>query len=401
MPWRLVAALGLTQITAWGSIYYLFALLLPHLQRDLDGSPAAVVGAFSVALLTSGMLAPGVGRWIDRFGGRALMTAGSVLGAVGLLLLARVQALSGLYAVWILLGVAMAATLYEPAFAVIARASAHGYRRAIGVVTLFGGLASTVFWPLGQWLIERYGWRDATALLGLLNLALCVPLHAGVLPGAAPRSTAPAASAAVTPAHTGQDLRSALRDARFYLLGLAFTANALVLSAMAVHLMPMLVEKGLTPLQAAAVGAMVGPMQVLGRFVELTWAYRFKPLAVGVVAMALLPASLLLFHALGPWPVLFGFFALLYGAGNGIGTIVRGTIPAEIFGRAHYGAVAGAVAAPVLVAKASGPLVAALLWAASGSYAALALTLAAVAAVSVLGLATLWRYPAQHTAPVT
>lgn len=400
--WRLVVALGFTQITAWGSVYYVFALLLPHLHAQLGTSKEAVVGAFSLALLTSGLLAPWVGRRIDRHGGRWLMSAGSILGALGLVLLSRVDSLAQLYFAWLLLGVSMAATLYDPAFAVLARVFDQGYRRAITVLTLFGGFASTVFWPLTQLLIDRYGWRDATALLGLFNLLLCLPLHLLFVPArgrtpAAATAAPSAASASASPGRSSRDLRAALREPAFYLLCGAFTANALVFSAMAVHMLPMLVDKGLTPLQAAAIGALAGPMQVLGRAVEMLFGGRFRATQVALVATGLLPLSLLLFHLLGPMSLGYLAFAFLYGAGNGVTTIVRGAIPAELYGRDHYGAINGALAAPVLVAKASGPLVAAMVWTLSGGYGALPLALAAVAALSVLLLLLLRAPRAQST----
>ncbi len=180
-----------------------------------------------------------------------------------------------------------------------------------------------------------------------------------------------------------------MRTPAFYLLCGAFMANALAFSAMSVHLLPMLVDKGLTPLQAAGIGALAGPMQVLGRLVEMTLASRYKALHAGLIAMAMLPLSLLLFAGLGTAMAPYWVFAFLYGAGNGITTIVRGAIPAEVFGRSSYGAVNGAMAAPVLLAKAGGPLMAAVLWVAAGGYAAIALILAAVAAVSVVLVAPL------------
>lgn len=380
-PWRIVLALGITQITAWGSVYYGFAVLLPHLYAELGVRKEWVVGAFSLALLVSGLLAPWIGRQIDRRGGRCTMTAGSVAGGLGLIALSRVDSLAALYGVWLLLGASMAATLYEPAFTVIARSFAANYRRAISVLTLFGGFASTVFWPLAQLLIDQLGWRDATAILGALNLLVCAPLHALMLPTTRAR-TAPAAPALTS--QGSQDVEQALRNPAFYFLCAAFTCNALVFSAMAVHMLPMLTDKGLTPIEAAMVGAMVGPMQVLGRITELLFSQRFTALQIGTVSMSLLPLSLLVFYALGPVPTLFLVFAFLYGAGNGVTTIVRGAVPADVFGRQHYGAINGAMALPVLVAKAIGPVAAALVWALSGGYANLPLVLTAVAAVSVV-----------------
>ncbi|MDQ3188718.1 MAG: MFS transporter [Pseudomonadota bacterium] len=380
-PWSTVAALGITQITAWGSIYYVFALLMEQLQADLHASKTVIVGAFSVALLVAGLLAPFVGSLIDRYGGRALMTTGSIVGGLALIALGHVTTIAELYVVWVVLGAAMAATLYEPAFAVLTRLFAMGYRRAITVLTLFGGFASTVFWPLTQLLIDHYGWRDSVAILGLLNLVVCAPLHAWMLPGTKRVATAPDAEREA--GSTSTNLRQALAERSFYLLCAAFTANALVFSAMAVHMLPMLIDKGLSAFQAAAVGAMVGPMQVLGRLVEMFIGSRFKASLVAVMAMTMLPLSLVLFYFLGPVPAAFVAFAFLYGAGNGVMTIVRGTVPAEFYGLDHYGAVNGAMAMPVLLAKASGPLIAAAIWVAAGSYSTVALVLAAIAATSV------------------
>ncbi len=380
-PWGTVAALGVTQITAWGSIYYVFSLLMEQLQTDLHASKTAVVGAFSVALLVSGLLAPFVGRSIDRYGGRTLMATGSVVAGLSLIALGQVTTIAQLYFVWVVLGIAMAATLYEPAFAVLTKLFATNYRRAITVLTLFGGFASTVFWPFTQFLIDHYGWRDSVAILGLLNIGVCAPLHAWMLPANKGTGTARVTEHDVV--QTSKNLRQALAEKSFYLLCAAFTANALVFSAMAVHMLPMLIDKGLSAFQAAAVGAMVGPMQVLGRLVEMFFGGRFKASLVAVLAMTMLPLSLVLFYFLGPVPAAFVAFAFLYGAGNGVMTIVRGTIPAHIYGPDHYGAVNGAMAMPVLLAKASGPLIAAAIWTFAGSYSAVALILAAVAATSV------------------
>ena len=384
-PWSVVFALGVTQITAWGSIYYLFSLLMLPLQRDLGADKSVIVGAFSGALLISGLLAPSVGALIDRRGGRSLMAAGSLLGATGLAALSFVSGPIGLYLVWALLGVAMSATLYEPAFAVITRAFPLNYRRAITALTLFGGFASTVFWPFTQSLIDGLGWRDAVRILALLNLVLCVPLHLWVLPAGG----RPPATAAVSTVPS-RALREVMRDKVFYLLAAAFTANMLTFSAMAVHMIAMLGAKGMSPAQAALFGALIGPMQVVGRLLEMGVGRRFAAHRVGMVAMALLPLSLGLFLVAEGSAWTFVLFASLYGAGNGIVTIVRGAIPVELFGRDHYGAINGALAAPVLAAKAAGPLVASLVWTLTGGYDQVIGVLAAVAlgAVAFLGWAS-------------
>jgi len=378
-PWGAVLALGITQITAWGSIYYSFALLMEPLQSALGASKSAVVGAFSVALLASGLLSPWVGRLIDHAGGRFVMAAGSALGGVALCALAFVTTLPQLYLVWAALGVAMAATLYDPAFAVLTQAFRANYRRAITTLTLFGGFASTIFWPVTAYLMETYGWRDAMLVLGALQLLVCLPLHLFALPRRRHRAVA---AQSVLPNEA--TLREVLRDRTFYLLCLAFTANALVFSAMAVHMLAMLEVKGLTLMEAALIGALVGPMQVLGRVIEMLFERRTSPSRVGLIAMGLLPVSLAVFFVGDGTLAIFVLFALLYGGGNGVMTIVRGTIPVELYGRAHYGAVNGAMAAPVLISKAFGPVAAAMVWAAAGGYDGVVLALAAIAASSLV-----------------
>lgn len=381
-PWGAVLALGVTQITAWGSIYYLFALLMEPLQSALGASKSSVVGAFTGSLLIAGLLAPIVGRSIDRRGGRALMAAASLLAAGSLAALAYVQTLTQLYVVWALLGVAMAGTLYEPAFAVVTRAFVSNHRRAIAVLTLFGGFASTVFWPLGQSLISSVGWRDTTLIFGAINLLVCVPLHLLALPDR--DATAESDMASRTVSTSSMSLAEALRDPTFHLLAAAFTVNALVFSGMSVHLLAMLAAKGLTAGHAAALGALIGPMQVIGRLAEMFLGQRISPSRVGMIAMGLLPMSLFLFVLAGASWWSFIVFAILYGSGNGVMTIVRGTVPVELYGRDHYGAVNGAMAAPVLIAKAAGPLVAAVAWTMVGDYDTVALLLASLALSSLL-----------------
>ena len=227
--------------------------------------------------------------------------------------------------------------------------------------------------------METYGWRDAMLVLGALQLLVCLPLHLFALPR---RRHRPIAAKSVLPNEA--TLREVLRDRTFYLLCLAFTANALVFSAMAVHMLAMLEVKGLTLMEAALIGALVGPMQVLGRVIEMLFERRTSPSRVGLIAMGLLPVSLAVFYVGDGTLAIFVLFALLYGGGNGVMTIVRGTIPVELYGRAHYGAVNGAMAAPVLISKAFGPVAAAMVWAAVGGYDGVVLALAAIAASSLV-----------------
>jgi len=372
-----VAALGIAQIISWGSLYYAFSFLITPLMEASGGDKPTVFAAFSLGLLVSGLLSAPIGALIDRRGGRGVMTAGSLAGAVLLAALSQVQSVVALYAVWAGLGAVMAATLYDPAFAVITRLFSANYRRAITTLTLFGGFASTVFWPLTQFLISEIGWRQALLVLAALNLAVCVPVHWWVLSSS---NISPRMRPVVTAGSSA--FRVALRTPVFYLLTLAFTGNALVFSATQVHMMSMLQAKDLSPASAAAVGAMIGPMQVTGRVLELAFASRLSASTVGILAMAFLPIALWLLSMAGvQWPMLVAF-AVIYGIGNGAMTIVRGAIPAELFGRDAYGAINGAMAAPVTVAKAAGPLVAALLFAGLGGYDGTLLVLIVIGAVS-------------------
>ena len=285
----------------------------------------------------------------------------------------------------------MAGCLYDPAFATLHAISGPAYRKAVTALTLFGGFASTVFWPLTQFLIAELGWRHALLVLALLNLVVCAPLHWWVLPrdghGGRMRPVGPAGPGA---------FRAALRTPVFYLLTIAFTGNALVFSATQVHLMSMLQAKHLSAASAALVGAMIGPMQVTGRVLELAFASRLSASTVGILAMAFLPIALWVLGLAGvQWPLLFAF-AVIYGIGNGAMTIVRGAIPAELFGRDAYGAINGAMAAPVTVAKAAGPLVAALLVAGLGGYDGTLQVLIVIGAAMVLLILVIPQRPGRH-----
>jgi MFS family permease len=373
--WRLVAALGVTQIVSWGSMYYAFSLMIGAFAAAAHADRSVVVGAFSVALVFAGLASAPIGRLIDRHGGRWVMTTGSLAGGLLLAALAGVGNAWQLYALWALLGVAMAATLYDPAFAVLVQVFHERQRQAITALTLFGGFASTVFWPLTQALMQHLGWQQALLALGALNLLVCAPLHAWILPGTSGmRGKAPG-----TPSQ-----RISTHDWTFVGLCIAFTGNALVFSAMSVHLISLLQGKGLSAAHAAWVGALIGPMQVTGRVLEYTLLSRWSPSRVGSLAMWMLPASLGLLALVVPQLGVMAAFALLYGMGNGVMTIVRGATPVELYGRERYGAINGAMATPVLVAKAAGPIFASLVLTATGSLLQVLLFLAAIGAISAV-----------------
>lgn len=374
--WRVVAALGVTQIISWGSLYYAFAVVMDGVRNDLGASYPVVVGAYSVAILVSGFAAAPVGRHIDRHGARVPMTVGSLSAAVLLAAFSQVASVPALYLVWAGIGCAMALVLYEPAFASLALVFRANLRRAITGLTLVAGFASTVFWPLTQWLDTQWGWRNAMVVLAALNLVVCVPLHFWVLP---PRGRGEASpGAASDPAGRAR----LLRDPRFRWIAAAFTLNMLAQASLSVHLLAILQEKGFSAAAAAWLAALVGPMQVASRVVELAVASRVRAVQVAALAMLASPVAMAVLLVAGgdaSWVVVF---VMLYGASCGVMTIVRGTVPAEIWGRDGYGALAGLMATPVILMRAVAPSVAAAFLAASGSYAAVEWMLLAASLMS-------------------
>jgi MFS family permease len=365
-PAALLTALGLAQIISWGSFYYAFALLIPSLSAHLRTSTAGVVAAFSLALLVSGLLSAPVGHWIDRHGGRHLMAGGTLAGALLLLLMSQVQNLEQLYMVWAAVGVVMATTLYDPAFAVMAQLfRSNGPRKAITTLTLFGGFASTVFWPLTQILLEHLSWQQSLWVLAAINLLISAPLQWWALAAQRPatvRPMAPAASASGSASAAGaggMGLRELLRQPLFLGLCAAFTLNTLVFSAMSVHLIGLLQSRQLSLAQAAWVGASIGPVQVFGRAIE--YLGRLAPSRLGLLVILMLPLALCALLLSQGVSASLALFVLLYGMGNGMITIVRGALPAALYGTQRYGLINGAMATPVLMAKAAGPLIAALL----------------------------------------
>ena len=355
----LVPALGVTQIVSWGSLHYAIAVLAAPMARDLGVDVALVLAAYTGGLLASGASAGLAGRWIDRVGGSRVMAAGSVLAAVALGLMAASPHVVVFVVAWLLAGVAMSATLYDPAFATLSQVAGDRYRGAVTALTLFGGLASTAFWPLTHLLNEQWGWRGTLWAYAGLQLVLCLPLHALLLPGRPERphpATATAAPAEAAP-------RSL---AGLWWLGLSFGLGAIVFSALSVHLLATLQSRGLTPGEAIAVSVLVGPMQVLGRIVEFAGARQVRAVTVGYVAMAVMLLALLLLGEVRGAGLWAWMFAALYGASNGVMTIVRGTVPAELYGREGYGSLLGRLAAPAFAGKALAPVAFALLADAAG-----------------------------------
>lgn len=353
-PWKIVYLLAFTQIVSWGSLYYAFAIVAADIQRELGWRTEVVFGAFSWSLLVAGLASTPAGVLIDRYGGRPVMGAGSLMAGVGMAGIGMAHSVAWYFAAWTAVGIGMAMVLYEAAFATINREFILNARKGISVLTLFGGLASTVFWPLTLKLNSVVGWRDTYLIYGLAHIALCAPLHA-LLGKGMRRGALPAATHAVR----NYTLHEAVRDPAFWRLAFAFSANMFIFSALSVHLIPLLQRFGHSVGTAVLVSTLVGPMQVLGRIGEMAFARHIRPQNVGKLTFSLLPAGLLALLFLGQHQVAVAAFCIFYGVSNGVVTIVRGTVPQTLFGRENYGAISGALAGPSLLAKAAGPLAAA------------------------------------------
>jgi len=386
--WSVVAALCVTETVTWGIIYYGYPVFLRPMEQALGASRVAVSGAFSLGLAVAALAAVPVGRWLDRRGPRGLMTLGSCLGTVLCLLWARVESLTALYAVWLGMGFAMAATLYEPAFAaVVAWFATRGRDRALLTLTLAAGLASTIFMPIEAWLLGRLGWRTTITLLALVLGAVTIPLHALVL-RRAPAEPAPEAGAAARPATASFTLGAAARTPVFWVLAVAFVVGNFATVSVTVHLIPYLADRGYAPAVAAMMIGWMGAMQLPGRLFFVPVAAWLGPRWVTAGVFAAQAAGLVQLPLVPALPTLVPFVMML-GAANGMSTLARASSVAEIFGARHYGAISGAVALGANGARAVGPVGASLLVVALGSYERVFWVLAAaLAAVSVAVLAT-------------
>ena len=360
---RLVWQLSAAQLVSWGTLFYTFALLVGPVEAELGSTRAQTSVGFSLALLGEGLLAWPVGRLIDRGHERLVMTAGSLLAALCLFLLGFVQSLPAFYAVWFGLGVAASATLYPPAFAVVTRRFPLDFRRAIITMTFLGGLASTVFIPLTAWLISQLGWRHALWVLAAFHLLFCAPLHWRVLLNA-PRRVASAVATPAAPRTTSHHLGSA----PFLLLGTFIVIMMAVTAALPAHLVSLLRENGLAETWVIAIPASVGVLQVIGRALLYFFERRFDIHLANRLIPCLIPLGIAALlagagHAWAAW-----LFVLLFGMGNGMLTIVKGTAIAQYVSREHAASLNGALGLPQALARAAAPLLLGVMWSREAGY---------------------------------
>ena len=382
----LVGWLSLAQLISWGSVFYTFTLIMGPVERELGLTRVESSLAFSLALLAEGLMAYPVGRWIDRGHERAVMTGGSLLAGLCLFGLGWVTSKAGLYAVWVGLGVAMAAVLYSPVFAVVTRRFPHDFRRAIITMTFLGGLASTVFIPLTAWLIADVGWRHAMMALAALHVGVCAPLHGMLLRNAPQRSAAHVDSRAPN----GRSLKQHLLSPPFLLIGLFVVLMMSVTVALPAHMVSLLREHGLSEAWVIAIPASIGAIQVVGRLLLFFFERYFDLHLANRLIPCLMPLGLVALLA-APWTgsahgTVVIVFVVLWGIGNGMLTIVKGTAIAEYVNREHVASLNGALGLPLALARSAAPLGLGLLWSPQSGY---AVGLGVLLCFSLLGVGAL------------
>jgi MFS family permease len=353
-PKIIVPALGVTQILAWGSSYYLLAVLAKPIAADTGWSLTWIVAGLSVGLLIAGLVSPLVGRQIHRRGGRPVLAASAALLGIGLLGLALAPNLPVFIAAWIAIGLGMGAGLYDATFSTLGRLYGQRARHYITTLTLFGGLASTVCWPLSAFLVTELGWRGACATYAAINLLFSLPVYLTLISDRQAPSWATDTGAGER--HRAQTPRR-LR-AIFVLLAIAIMIGSALTTVISVHLLTMLQARGISLSAAVALGAMVGPSQVVARFIEMLISRYHHPIWTKIASVVLMALGLGLFWAGIP---IIALALVFYGAGIGLESIARATLPLALFGAANYAPIMGRLAMPSLIAQAAAPSVGALL----------------------------------------
>lgn len=345
-----VLSLGVAQTLAWGSSYYLPAILAPHMARGIGSEPVAVFAAFSLALVVSALVGPVVGRWIDRAGGRSVLMLSNPVLAAGLLALAFSGDLPTLAVAWAVIGVGMGLGLYDSAFATLAGVYGAGARSQMTGITLIAGFASTLSWPLTSGLEAWLGWQGACLVWAGLHIAIALPLNA-LLPSAAHDLQAAEAGPVEEPPAVATQGRTTRTMA---LVALVFAVTSFSSTALAAHLPGLLTGTGAGPGAALAAAALVGPAQVAARLAEGLWLRRLHPVAITRLAVMAHPLGALVLAL--PTGAGAAAFTMLHGAGNGALTIARGTLPLALFGPAGYGSRQGWLSAPGKLLQAFAPV---------------------------------------------
>ena len=349
--WRAVSVLGVTQIITWGVLFYPPVLTMPLIAADRGWSISFAMGGFSLALFVGGLVAPRVGALIDRYGGHVVMPVGSLIAAAGVVALTYAAHPVAYLAVWMLLGVAMAAQLYDAAFATLGRIFGAAARQPITFLTLAGGFASTVGWPAARILLDTVGWRGTYLVYAAVLVLVAAPLHAFALPRvraiSETRSDGKAQSTSTIVPATGLT---------FILVATAFAAYAFVPSGLSAHLLAIFGRAGIDAATVVTIGALFGPSQVAARLCEFFFARNVHPLMMVRGAVTLLVCAFAMLIVFGVSLVTATAFAIMFGMANGLFTIARGTVPLVLFGANGYGLVVGRLAKPWLLMQSVAPL---------------------------------------------
>lgn len=389
-----VCALGIGQITAWGTTYYVVGILAAPIVADTGWSRGLVYFGFTTGMLAMAAVSPWAGRLIDRRGARNVMTIGTLLVVAGLLALSAVRSEAAYLGTWVFLGLGMRLTLYDAAFAALVQVTPSRGRVAISYLTLFGAFASTVFWVAGHYLNEALGWRQTLIAFAAIHLLICLPMNGwGLARRESPGANATAAEAARA-TRDGPPLSGHVRSMALVLFALVMSLNGFVFGVMAVHLAPLLEAAGLTAAAAVWIASLKGVAQFSGRAVEIFFGRTLRAITVARIALGILPVSfivLLLAHGQqGNWVAIL-VFTLVMGASQGVITIVRGAVPLALFGTQGYGAVLGLIATPTVVVNATAPTIFALIiehW----GWRAAELTLLIIGVVSCIAMELMSRW---------
>ena len=376
-----IAALAAGQLVCWAALFYTFSSLVLPMQHALSWSRTELMGAFTVGLTLWGLSTYAVGAAIDRGHGRAVLTGGSALAGIGFLLWSQVHSLGWLYVAWCVMGVAMAMTLYEPAFNVLTKRFPLRFRQGIVALTLVGGFASTLAFPAVAWLIAWLNWRGALLAIGGVLVLLIAPLQAWALRGTPATPTARPAAAAFEDA----TLREAMHQPAFWFLTLSFALHSFAVAALFAHLMPALAEKGLSEAEALVVVVWFGPAQVLGRLLYAGAGGRSPPW-FGLLVLAGMPVAIGIFALAHGLPGMIAF-SVLFGLSNGLATIVRGGLVPDYFGSGNVGRISGAMSAVALLGRAAAPFAIAWLLVPLHAYRPVLLLLSAIGLVALASYA--------------
>jgi hypothetical protein len=356
----IIPVLGVTQILAWGSSYYLLAVLAKPIASDTGWPLAWVVGGLSLGLLTAGLVSPRVGDGIQNHGGRPILAVSAVLLALGLIGLALAFVLPIYLASWLVLGAGMGAGLYDAAFATLGRLFGRQARTAIATLTLFGGFASTVCWPFSAMLVSEFGWRRTCLIYAGIHLSVLLPLYVFALPKEPKRHVMVAAEyneEAALHSRPGGPMPGGSMML-FSLVAAAITVSSMISTMVSVHLLTILRARDIALAAAVALGVLVGPSQVGARAIEMLISRYHHPIWTMVASTVFVAIGI---GALWAGLPFVSAALVFYGAGIGIGSIARGTVPLALFGERYYAAIIGRIAMPSLVAQAASPSLGALL----------------------------------------